>query len=188
MSRQSWKNKLKEAKKNVKEANVLENDMFELRVKEAMEAGDAQLANQIRAEQSQAMKDRDFSITGKKKTPDIKDQALYDENKKANFKRTRRIYEWADGGREAARSMRMNRKKNIASPVATEGALATVSRDLDRWEMGYGTEISLKKGSVVMPISEPYDHREKKCVTVMSGPNVFKGVPVAVLRPVEDDE
>jgi hypothetical protein len=54
--------------------------------------------------------------------------------------------------------------------------------------MGYGTEISLKKGSVVMPISDPYEHNNKKCVTVMAGPNIFKGVPVAVLRPVVDDE
>ena len=83
--------------------------------------------------------------------------------------------------------MRVSKKKNMASPVAMQGALATVSRNLDRWEMGYGTEISLKKGSVVMPISEPYEFREKKCITVMSGPNVFKGVPVAVLRPVDDE-
>ena len=90
-------------------------------------------------------------------------------------------------GRQAAREMRVSKKKNMASPVAMQGALATVSRDLDRWEMGYGTEISLKKGSVVMPISEPYEYREKKCITVMAGPNVFKGVPVAVLRPVDDE-
>jgi hypothetical protein len=188
MARGIWKAKLKEAKERVKAANILESDLFEARVKEAAELGDMQLADQIRAEQSQAMKDRDFKVTGKKKAPVIKDQELFDKNKKANFKRRKGVYTWADGGREAARGQRLNKKKNIDSPVGAQGALATVSRDLSRWEMSYGTEISLKKGSVVMPISETYEHSGKKCITVMSGPNVFKGVPVAVLRPVEDDE
>jgi hypothetical protein len=49
-------------------------------------------------------------------------------------------------------------------------------------------EISLKRGSVVMPVSDPYVHNEKKCVTVMAGPNIFAGVPVATLRPVADDD
>jgi hypothetical protein len=39
-----------------------------------------------------------------------------------------------------------------------------------------------------MPMSDTYVHREKMCVTVMAGPNIFKGVPVAVLRPIEDEE
>jgi hypothetical protein len=188
MARGIWKAKLKEAKDRVKASNVLESDLFEARVKEAMEAGLHGLADQIRAEQSKAMKDRDFKVTGKKSKPIIKDQELFDKNKKANFKRRKGVYTWADGGRDAARSQRLNKKKNIDSPVGAQGALATVSRELSRWEMSYGTEISLKKGSVVMPISETYEHSGKKCITVMSGPNVFKGVPVAVLRPVEDDE
>jgi hypothetical protein len=187
MSRKAWKDKLKVAKKKIQATDVLENETFELRVKEAAEAGDMQLADQIRAEQSKAMKSRDFSVTGKKRTPEIKDQELYEENKKSNYKKRKGIYQWAEGGREAARGMRVNRKKNVDSPVATTGSLATLSRDLDRWEMGYGTEISLKKGSVVMPVSDTYIHREKKCVTVMAGANMFKGVPVAVLRPVDEE-
>ena len=187
MSRKIWKNTLKEAKKHVKEANILESDLFEARVKEAVENDDMELADQIRAEQSKAMKDRDFQVTGKKRTPVIKDQELYDKNKKANFKIRKGVYTWAEGGRNAAREQRLTKKKNMDSPVSSQGALATVSRHLDRWEMGYGTEISLKKGSVVMPISEPYEHNNKKCVTVMAGAKVFKGVPVAVLRPVDDE-
>ena len=188
MSRKAWKNKLKEAKKKIKTINELENETFELRLKEANELGDRELYDKIVAEQNEAQKERDFKVTGKKQKPEIRDQELYDANKKANFKRRRRLYQWADGGREAARSMRVNKKKNVDSPVATTGSLATVSRDLDRWEMGYGTEISLKKGSVVMPVSDTYIHREKKCVTVMAGANMFKGVPVAVLRPFEDED
>lgn len=184
----SWKNQIKDAKKRLRETHELENADFEWRVKEAMENGDRQLADQIRAEQSQAMKDRDFRLTGKKKQPIIKDQELFDKNKKANFKIRKGVYTWTDGGRQLAREQRVNKKKNMDSPVAAQGSLATVCRKLDRWEMGYGTEISLKKGSVVMPISDPYEHNNKKCVTVMAGPNIFKGVPVAVLRPVVDDE
>ena len=74
MSRKVWKEKLKVAKKKIQATDVLENELFELRVKEAVEAGDTQLADQIRAEQSKAMKERDFKVTGKKKTPEIKDQ------------------------------------------------------------------------------------------------------------------
>jgi hypothetical protein len=187
MSKKIWKDTLKSAKKHVKAANVLVDDLFEARVKEAAEAGDVQLADQIRKEQNQALQDRDFKVDGKEASKKITDPELLDKFKKANFNRRKGVYTWADGGREAARSQRLSKKKNMASPVATQGALATVSRHIDRWEMAYGTEISLKKGSVVMPISEPYEHREKKCITVMAGPNVFKGVPVAVLRPVDED-
>ena len=187
MSRQAWKNKLKEAKKAVKVAHELEDDTFAARIAEAHREGNADLADQIIQEQADAHKERDFKVDGKRKKKDITDPELLQKFKKANFNKRKGVYTWADGGRQAAREMRVSKKKNMASPVAMQGALATVSRNLDRWEMGYGTEISLKKGSVVMPISETYVFREKKCITVMSGPNVFKGVPVAVLRPVDDD-
>ena len=187
MSRQAWKNKLKEAKKFVKTANQLEDDIFAERIAEAHREGNADLADQIIQEQADAHKERDFKVDGKRKKKDITDPELLQKFKKANFNKRKGVYTWADGGRQAAKEMRVSKKKNMASPVAMQGALATVSRNLDRWEMGYGTEISLKKGSVVMPISEPYEFREKKCITVMSGPNVFKGVPVAVLRPVDDE-
>ena len=187
MSRQAWKNKLKEAKKFVKTANELEDDLFEARISEASEAGEHGQVDQIRKEQSQAQQDRDFKVDGKEKSKTITDPDLLQEFKKANFKRRKGVYTWTDGGRQAAREQRLTKKKNMASPVAVQGALATVSRHIDRWEMGYGTDISLKKGSVVMPISEPYEHNNKKCITVMAGANVFKGVPVAVLRPVDED-
>ena len=74
------------------------------------------------------------------------------KNKKANFKRRKGVYTWTDGGRQLAREQRVNKKKNMDSPVAAQGSLATVCREISRWEMSYGTEISLKKGSVVMPI------------------------------------
>ena len=47
MSRKIWKNTLKEAKKHVKEANVLESDLFEARVKEAVENDDMELADDM---------------------------------------------------------------------------------------------------------------------------------------------
>tara|TARA_X000001036_G_C20372324_1_gene681068 strand:- start:130 stop:693 length:564 start_codon:yes stop_codon:yes gene_type:complete len=187
MSRQAWKNKLKEAKKFVKAAHELEDDMFSARYDEAIANNDRDAVDQIVQEQADAHKERNFKVDGKSKKKDITDPELLKKFKKANFNKRKGVYTWADGGRQAAREMRVSKKKNMASPVAMQGALATVSRNLDRWEMGYGTEISLKKGSVVMPISEPYEFHDKKCITVMSGPNVFKGVPVAVLRPVDDE-
>jgi hypothetical protein len=183
-----WKDKLKDAKKKVREDLELITKGFDLRVSDAREAGDHDEIRKIEAERAETINARDFQITGKKKKPVIKDQELFDKNKKANFKIRKGVYTWTEGGRQLAREQRVNKKKNMDSPVAAQGSLATVCRDISRWEMPYGTEISLKKGSVVMPISDPYVHNEKKCVTVMAGPNIFKGVPVAVLRPVVDDE
>lgn len=187
MPRNPWKSKLKEAKKFVKSANQLEDDMFEARASEAIANNDQAALDQVNAEREAAKAERNFKVDGKQASKEITDPDLLDKFKKANFKRRKGVYTWAAGGREAARAQRLSKKKNMASPVATQGALATVSRHVDRWEMGYGTDISLKKGSVVMPISEPYEYRDKKCITVMAGANVFKGVPVAVLRPVDED-
>lgn len=187
MSRNAWKNKLKEAKKFVKAANELEDDMFTARRSEAQHNNDQAALDQIIAEQDAANAARNFKLDGKTNKKDITDPELLQKFKKANFNKRKGMYTWTEGGRQAAKEMRVSKKKNMASPVAMEGALATVSRKLDRWELGYGTEISLQKGSVVMPISEPYIFHEKKCITVMAGANVFKGVPVAVLRPVDDE-
>ena len=184
----SWKNKLKDAKKKVREDHELITQGFDIRKAQAQEAGDTNELRKIEAERDEAIRERDFQITGKKQKPIIKDQELFDKNKKANFKRRKGVYTWAEGGRQLAREQRVTKKKNMDSPVAAQGSLATVCREISRWEMKYGTEISLKKGAVVMPISESYIHNEKKCVTVMAGPNIFKGVPVAVLRPVVDDD
>jgi hypothetical protein len=183
-----WKDKLKDVKKQVREDHELITQGFDIRIEEARENGDSDLIRRIQDEQTQTISDRDFQITGKKRKPVIKDPALFEEHKRANFKIRKGVYTWTDGGRQLAREQRVNKKKNMDSPVAAQGSLATVCREISRWEMSYGTEISLKKGSVVMPISDSYVHNEKKCVTVMAGPNIFKGVPVAVLRPVSDDE
>jgi hypothetical protein len=188
MASKIWKDKLKDAKKKVREDHELITQGFDIREEQAREDGDTNEVRKIHAERDEAIRERDFQITGKKKKPVIKDQELFDKNKKANFKRRKGVYTWTEGGRQLACEQRVNKKKNMDSPVAAQGSLATVCRKLDRWEMGYGTEISLKKGSVVMPISDPYVHNNKKCVTVMAGPNIFKGVPVAVLRPVVDDD
>ena len=188
MASKSWKNKLTDAKKKVREDHELIGQEFDLRVALAKEDENWDEVRKIEDERAEAIRERDFQITGKKKKPVIKDQELFDKNKKANFKRRKGMYTWTDGGRQLAREQRVSKKKNMDSPVAAQGSLATVCREISRWEMSYGTEISLKKGSVVMPISDSYVHNEKKCVTVMAGPNIFKGVPVAVLRPVVDDE
>jgi hypothetical protein len=187
MASKMWKDKLKDAKKKVREDHELITQGFDIRKEKALEDGDMAEVRKIDEERNAAIREREFQLNGKKK-PVIKDQELFNKNKKANFKIRKGVYTWTDGGRQLAREQRVNKKKNMDSPVAAQGSLATVCRDISRWEMSYGTEISLKKGSVVMPISDSYEHNEKKCVTVMSGPNIFKGVPVAVLRPVVDDD
>ena len=182
-----WKDKLKDAKKQVREDHELITQEFDIRAEEAREAGDSDELRKIDQERGEAIRARDFQVSGQKRSPVIKDPDLYAENKKANFKKRKGIYEWAEGGRLLAREQRVSKKKNMDSPVAAQGSLATVCRDISRWEMK-NAEISLKRGSVVMPVSDPYVHNEKKCVTVMAGPNIFAGVPVATLRPVVDDD
>ena len=187
MASKMWKDKLKDAKKKVREDHELITQGFDIRKEKALEDGDMDEVRKIELERAEAIRERDFQITGKKQKPIIKDPDLYAENKKANFRKRKGIYEWADGGRLLAREQRVSKKKNMDSPVAAQGSLATVCRNISRWEMK-NAEISLKRGSVVMPVSDPYVHNEKKCVTVMAGPNIFAGVPVATLRPVVDDD
>ena len=184
----SWKGKLRDAKRKLRADQETAKQDFERRLTEARKAENWDLVKEIQDEEGRSIRARDFQITGQKKRPVVTDSKLYEENRLSNSGRRRNACEWAPGGREAASEQRVTKKKNIDSPVSAQGSLATVSRDVDRWEMSYGTQISLLKGSVVMPMSDTYVHREKMCVTVMAGPNIFKGVPVAVLRPIEDEE
>ena len=85
-----------------------------------------------------------------------------------------------------ARQNRMKKAAHVVeSPVGVMGALATVSRDITRWELAYGSEVGVKKGAVVMPVSDTYIYRDKKCITVLLDGRQFKGVPVACLRPID---
>lgn len=98
--------------------------------------------------------------------------------------RGRRI-EWVSGGREMVPGMSKRGKEFFA---AASGNLVKVSRDITRWETdnAYGNTRGVKKGEIVMVIS---DHRtgsnNKSVVDVMVGPDIVKGVPAAVLRPLE---
>ena len=106
MSRQAWKNKLKEAKKVVKTANQLEDDTFAARIAEAHREGNADLADQIIREQNDAHKERNFKVDGKAAKKDITDPELLQKFKKANVNKRKGRYTWAEGGREAAKDMR----------------------------------------------------------------------------------
>ena len=184
----SWKGKIRDAKRQVRANQETVKKEIEQRLKEARAAEDWDMVHELQNELSRSIHDREFQITGMKKRPKISDPVLYESNRRNNAKKRGPGRNWAPGGKELAREQRATKKKNIDSPVSAQGSLATVSRDVDRWEMSYGTQISLLKGSVVMPMSDTYMHREKMCVTVMAGANIFKGVPVAVLRPIEDEE
>ena len=98
--------------------------------------------------------------------------------------RGRRI-QWVDGGRELVPGISKRGKEFFA---AASGNLSKVSRDITRWETdnAYENVRGVKKGEIVMVIS---DHRtgsnNKSVVDVMVGPDIVRGVPAAVLRPLE---
>jgi hypothetical protein len=189
MSRNAWKQKLKLAKTQVSTRQEQEAFEYQERLHRAQEAGDADLVHKIQSEWEESIREREIQVTGKKRKPVIKDQELFDKNKKANFKRRKGVYTWADGGREEARTMRTTRKRSMESPVAELGTLATVSRNIDRFEFGYdGAVRGLRKGEVVMPIGDVYfsSYGDKKVVDVMCGSQIFKGLPIATLRPVDE--
>ena len=190
MSNKAWKQKLRAAKDSIHRRNEQEDFDHQVQVERALEAGDEELVLKLNAEHDALVEEREIKVTGKKKKPVIKDQELFDKNKKANFKRRRRHYDWADGGRELARDMRVGRKRSMESPVAQLGTLATVSRNIDRFEFGYdGAERTLRRGEIVMPIGDVYfsAYGDKKVVDVMCGSQIFKGLPIACLRPVAED-
>jgi hypothetical protein len=79
-----------------------------------------------------------------------------------------------------------NTHTHVDPSLASEGVLSTISRDISRWEMK-DANISLKRGAMIMIISEEYEHRDKACVTVMCDGRVFGGVPIKVLRPMSEE-
>ena len=98
--------------------------------------------------------------------------------------RGRRI-EWVDGGCDMVPGISKKGKEFFA---AASGNLSKVSRDVTRWETDnpYCNARGVKRGEIVMVIS---DHRtgsnNKSVVDVMVGPDIVKGVPAAVLRPLD---
>ena len=92
MSRNAWKNKLKEAKKFVKAANELEDDMFTARRSEAQHNNDQAALDQIIAEQDAANAARNFKLDGKTNKKDITDPELLQKFKKANFNKRKGMY------------------------------------------------------------------------------------------------
>ena len=85
MSRNAWKNKLKEAKKFVKAANELEDDMFTARRSEAQHNNDQAALDQIIAEQDAANAARNFKLDGKTNKKDITTPELLQKFKKDNI-------------------------------------------------------------------------------------------------------
>ena len=76
--------------------------------------------------------------------------------------------------------------------AAQLGMLAKVVRDIGRWETAssYDNVRGVRKGEIVMPITDPYDHPyddDKLVVDVLAGDTPVKGVPAAALRPLSED-
>ena len=78
MASKMWRDKLKDAKKKVREDHELITQGFDIRAEEAREAGDMDEVRKIEEERAEAIRERDFQITGKKQKPIIKDQELFD--------------------------------------------------------------------------------------------------------------
>ena len=193
MPQLNWKEKLHEAKKHIElrhhlEIEPLQDELEYLRKESAEDHADRIL--ELQTEIATLSEDRSFQITGKKQKPEIVNEEAYKELRGNNIDRKRgRAIQWASDGHKIARAARTCRKKNLEAPAATVGALATVSRDIDRFEMdSYGcAPRGIRRGEVVMPVGEVYFRGDKKVVDVMAGADIFKGVPIATLRPVAAD-
>jgi hypothetical protein len=193
MASLTWKEKLHEAKKHIElhqqlEIEPLEDELTELRGDDSQKHADR--IQELQAEIGRKTEERSFQVTGKQEGPEIVNEEAYHKLRGANIDRGRgRLIQWAPDGQKIARAARVCRKKNLQAPAAALGALATISRDINRFEMdGYGdAKRSLQKGEVVMPVGEVYFRGDKKVVDVMAGADIFKCVPIATLRPAEGE-
>jgi len=193
MASLTWKEKLHEAKKRIElhqqlEIDPLIDELNDLRGDDSQDH--TQRTTELQAAINQKTEDRSFQITGKGQGPEIVNEKAYNELRGANIDRGRgRSIQWAPDGHKIARAARVCRKKNLQAHAATLGALATISRDIDRFEMDeYGAaKRGLRKGEVVMPVGEVYFRGDKKVVDVMAGADIFKCVPIATLRPADGE-
>ncbi|MBK26080.1 MAG: hypothetical protein CME70_18935 [Halobacteriovorax sp.] len=126
-----------------------------------------------------------FDIAEKKRSEKLAAKA---ELRKAKVEATgthRRTIQWAQGGRAMVPGA-SGKKMQFAQVL--EAGLAKVSREISRWEMGsYGAPRGLRKGEIVMIISETYQTSNKWVVDVMVGPDVIKGVPAKALRNTTEE-
>jgi len=93
--------------------------------------------------------------------------------------------QWVDGGRDLVPGISKKGKEFFA---AASGNLVKCSRDITRWETdnAYGNVRGVKKGEILMVISDHYTgSNNKSVVDVMVGPDIVKGVPAGALRPLE---
>jgi hypothetical protein len=193
MPHMTWKEKLHEAKKRIElrhqlEIEPMEDELEYLRKDDSEDHSDRIF--ELQTDIARRAEDQSFKITGKKQGPEIVNEEAYNELRGSNVARKRgRTIQWAANGHKIARAARTCRKKNLEAPAATIGALATVSRDIDRFEMdSYGNAPrGIRRGEVVMPVGDIYFRGDKKVVDVMAGANIFKGIPIATLRPVVPD-
>ncbi len=184
MSSKSRKQVIKAAKQNIKDKHDAEDFEWQKRMEEAETVTEFE---QLKKEWELVVESRNFDADRRKTERVIIDSEAYNRHKRVNRGvRRKTSIQWAEGGRELAyQNRRKKASHNVESPVGVVGALATVSRDISRWELAYGSEVGIKKGAVVMPVSDTYLHRDKKCITVLLDGRQFKGVPVACLRPIE---
>jgi hypothetical protein len=105
----------------------------------------------------------------------------------------RRKFEWAEGGRQAAREARI-RKHQAEFPNTEYGAMARVNKDLGAWTLtGNDNDRDLAKGELVMVVSERYQvggrmkpQLKDWVVDVMVDGYVVRGVPAINLRTIEE--
>ena len=62
MASKMWRDKLKDAKKKVREDHELITQGFDIRAEEAREAGDMDEVRKIEEERAEAIRERDFQI------------------------------------------------------------------------------------------------------------------------------
>jgi len=126
-------------------------------------------------------------VIGPNQCKDVQDYDLYATYRSQNngrHRRKKRGVVWTEEGQSYTPTSK-DTCIAIDPTISSEGVLSTVSRSISRWEMK-GAQASIKRGALVMVVSEEYEHQTKACVTVMCDGRVFAGVPLKALRPMSE--
>ncbi len=159
----------------------LEHERLTLAIEEAETDEEREAAGQALTDYYQAQEEE---AEKKNQLKEAKAAARAAKMEAGRSVRGRRI-EWVEGGRDMVPGISKKGKEFFA---AASGNLVKCSRDITRWDTDdpYVNGRGVKKGEIVMVISDHrMGHNKKSVVDVMVGPDIVKGVPAAVLRPLE---
>jgi hypothetical protein len=161
-----------------------ELDNLSAKLEEAREAGDQDAIIAAGNAIESFYQDREAEATAKDGRRQAK-KDVRDAKRAGGIEVGKKKIVWTEGGRDLVKGIT---KKDPQFHVAAEGNLAKCNRDIGRWETDapYGNARGVKRGEILMIISEHYEGNSGKMVVdVMVGADIVRGVPALAMRPLE---